>query len=48
MLRITPRTPKLLEGGESDLVSDFMPKLEAGFYQQKLFEGFACVVRHGQ
>jgi len=46
MLRITAETPKLLEAGESDLAVGFMPELEAGFYQQKLFEqGFACVVR---
>ena len=46
MLRITNETPKLLEAGESDLAVGFMPELEAGFYQQKLFEqGFACVVR---
>ena len=46
MLRITTQTPKLLESGESDLAVGFMPELEAGFYQQKLFEqGFACVMR---
>ena len=46
MLRITSATPKLLEAGESDLAVGFMPELEAGFYQQKLFDqGFACVVR---
>ncbi len=46
MLRITSETPKLLEGGASDLAVGFMPELEAGFYQQKLFDqGFACVVR---
>jgi len=45
VLRITPETSKLLEMGESDLAVGFMPELEAGFYQQKLFEqGFACVV----
>jgi DNA-binding transcriptional LysR family regulator len=46
MLRITSQTPKLLESGESDLAVGFMPELEAGFYQQKLFDqGFACVMR---
>jgi len=46
MLRITSETPKLLEAGESDLAVGFMPELDAGFYQQKLFDqGFACVVR---
>lgn len=46
VLRITPETPKLLESGEADLAVGFMPELEAGFYQQKLFDqGFACAVR---
>jgi DNA-binding transcriptional LysR family regulator len=46
VLRITPETPKSLESGEADLAVGFMPELEAGFYQQKLFDqGFACVVR---
>lgn len=46
VLRITPQTRHLLESGESDLAIGFMPELEAGFYQQRLFEqGFACVVR---
>ena len=46
VLRITSETPKLLESGEADLAVGFMPELEAGFYQQKLFDqGFACVVR---
>ena len=46
VLRITSETAKLLESGDSDLAIGYMPELEAGFYQQKLFEdGFACVVR---
>jgi DNA-binding transcriptional LysR family regulator len=46
VLRITPETPRQLEAGEADLAIGYMPELEAGFYQQKLFgEGFACVVR---
>jgi DNA-binding transcriptional LysR family regulator len=46
VLRITSETPRLLESGEADLAVGFMPELEAGFYQQKLFEqNFACVVR---
>jgi DNA-binding transcriptional LysR family regulator len=46
VLRITPETPKLLESGEADLAVGFMPELEAGFYQQKLFDqGFACAMR---
>ena len=44
--RITSDTAHSLESGESDLAIGYMPELEAGFYQQKLFEdGFACVVR---
>jgi DNA-binding transcriptional LysR family regulator len=46
VLRIAPDTRRLLESGEADLALGYMPELEAGFYQQKLFEqGFACVVR---
>lgn len=46
VLRITAETAKLLEQGEADLAIGYMPELDAGFYQQKLFEdGFACVVR---
>lgn len=43
---ISGQTPKMLESGEADLAVGFMPQLEAGFYQQKLFDqDFACVVR---
>lgn len=43
---ISARTPKMLESGEADLAVGFMPELEGGFYQQRLFEqSFACVVR---
>jgi len=43
---ISGQTPKMLESGEADLAVGFMPQLEAGFYQQKLFEQhFSCVVR---
>jgi len=46
VLRITADTPRLLESGDADLAIGFMPELEAGFYQQKLFDqAFACVVR---
>ncbi|MEJ2801488.1 LysR family transcriptional regulator [Comamonadaceae bacterium PP-2] len=46
VLRITAETPKLLESGGADLAIGYMPELEAGFYQQRLFDdGFACVVR---
>jgi DNA-binding transcriptional LysR family regulator len=45
---ISAQTPKMLESGEADLAVGFMPELEAGFYQQKLFEqDFSCVVRSG-
>lgn len=43
---ISGHTPKMLESGEADLAVGFMPQLEAGFYQQQLFEQhFSCVVR---
>jgi len=43
---ISSQTPKMLESGEADLAVGFMPQLEAGFYQQKLFDqDFCCVVR---
>lgn len=46
VLRITSETAKSLESGDADLAIGYMPELEAGFYQQKLFgDGFACVVR---
>lgn len=46
VLRITPDTPRELEAGEADLAVGFMPELEAGFYQQTLFEqSFACVMQ---
>ena len=46
VLRIGPDTRRLLENGEADLAVGYMPELEAGFYQQQLFEqGFSCVVR---
>lgn len=42
--KISPDTPKELESGEVDLAVGFMPHLEAGFYQQKLFEqNFICL-----
>ncbi|MBI3445090.1 MAG: LysR family transcriptional regulator [Magnetospirillum sp.] len=38
-------TARLLESGEADLALGFMPQLEAGFYQQHLFDqNFVCVV----
>lgn len=43
---ISGHTPKMLESGDADLAVGFMPQLEAGFYQQKLFDQkFSCVVR---
>ena len=46
VLRITADTARLLEAGDADLAIGYMPELDAGFYQQKLFrDGFACVVR---
>lgn len=46
VMRISTETPKQLETGESDLAVGYMPELEAGFYQQRLFQqGFACVMR---
>ena len=36
----------MLESGDADLAVGYMPALEAGFYQQKLFDqNFACVVQ---
>jgi DNA-binding transcriptional LysR family regulator len=44
-LHIAQDTPRNLESGEADLGIGFMPQLEAGFYQQKLFEqSFVCMV----
>ncbi len=36
--KISPNSPGELEDGALDLAVGFMPHLEAGFYQQKLFE----------
>jgi DNA-binding transcriptional LysR family regulator len=45
VLRIASDTARMLESGDIDLAVGFMPELEAGFYQQKLFDqNFACVV----
>jgi DNA-binding transcriptional LysR family regulator len=42
--KISPETPRHLEDGEIDLAVGFMPHLEAGFYQQKLFDqNFVCL-----
>jgi DNA-binding transcriptional LysR family regulator len=48
VLRISADTHRELESGDSDLAIGYMPELDAGFYQQKLFDDtFACVVRKG-
>src|SRR5215831_4174627 len=42
--RISSDSARRLESGEVDLAVGFMPQLEAGFYQQKLFEqDFVCL-----
>jgi DNA-binding transcriptional LysR family regulator len=42
---ITTDSPRQLEAGELDLAVGFMPHLEAGFYQQTLFQhDFVCLV----
>ena len=42
--RITTESPRRLESGDIDLAVGFMPHLEAGFYQQTLFEqNFVCL-----
>jgi DNA-binding transcriptional LysR family regulator len=46
ILPIDTETAGMLQSGEADLAIGFMPQLDAGFYQQKLFEqGFVCAVR---
>jgi len=43
---ISNDTARMLESGGADLAVGYMPALEAGFFQQKLFDqSFACVVR---
>src|ERR1700674_843429 len=42
--QISTGSPKRLEAGEIDLAVGFMPHLEAGFYQQTLFDqNFVCL-----
>jgi DNA-binding transcriptional LysR family regulator len=42
--RISAESPRRLESGEIDLAVGFMPHLEAGFYQQTLFQqDFVCL-----
>jgi DNA-binding transcriptional LysR family regulator len=46
VIPIDANTPKLLESADADLAVGFMPRLEAAFFQQALFEQtYACVVR---
>jgi DNA-binding transcriptional LysR family regulator len=43
--KISPDTPMELQDGTVDLAVGFMPHLDAGFYQQKLFDqNFVCLV----
>lgn len=45
VMPISADTPRALESGEADLALGYMPKLEAGFFQQLLFnQTFVCVV----
>lgn len=42
--KITPDSPRRLEDGSVDLAVGYMPQLDAGFYQQSLFEqDFQCI-----
>jgi len=46
--KISPDSPLELADGRVDLAVGFMPHLEAGFYQQKLFDQeFVCLVANG-
>jgi DNA-binding transcriptional LysR family regulator len=45
---ISTDTAAQLESGEIDLTIGYMPHIEAGFYQQKLFDDYVvCLVRAG-
>ena len=46
--KIAADSARRLEDGEVDLAVGFMPQLEAGFYQQVLFQqNFVCLVARG-
>jgi DNA-binding transcriptional LysR family regulator len=46
--KISPDSPRELADGTVDLAVGFMPHLEAGFYQQKLFDQhFVCLAANG-
>ncbi len=48
IIPMTSDTARLLERGEADLAVGFVPQLEAGFHQQRLFaQNFVCMVGHG-
>lgn len=45
---LSTQTPQQLEAGEADLAIGFMPQLDAGFYELKLFpQRYVCMVRVG-
>ncbi|HZR03535.1 MAG TPA: LysR family transcriptional regulator, partial [Burkholderiales bacterium] len=42
--KISPESPRRLETGEIDLAVGFLPHLEGGFFQQRLFgQSFVCI-----
>lgn len=44
-IKISARTPRLLENGDADLALGFVPTLATGFYQQALFDQvWVCLV----
>lgn len=44
-IKLSPATATELETGEADLAIGYVPELDAGFYQQALFEqGWVCLV----
>lgn len=46
IIPVASDTHRLLESGEVDLALGYLPQLEAGFYQQRLFDQrFMCMVR---
>ncbi|MEJ8840653.1 LysR family transcriptional regulator [Ramlibacter sp. AN1133] len=45
--KITAESPRQLQDGAIDLTVGYLPQLEAGFYQQALFEqDFVCIASH--
>ena len=46
IMALSPETPHLLESGAADIAIGVPSRLQAGFYQQRLFrEDFVCLVR---